>query len=212
MENMEPLSRNILLFGEITTEKIESVMQRIIDIVDHDDYMSDTLTNYEREPIKLYICSAGGEVTPTIGLCEYIAYCGTPIATICLGEACSAAFMLLIAGHRRYAVKGSSLMAHQMAGGAIGSARDCEIHLQQMKKVESYMIDLIKETTKLPQNIIDEIYSSQIDKFMTVEEALEYKVIDCIYGQPDSGELDEEDIEDEEDSSKEIDNKEPCNT
>ncbi len=209
MENQESLSRNILLFGDITSEKIESIMQYIIDIVDHDDYMSDTLTNYEREPIKLYICSGGGEVMPTIGLCEYIAYCGTPIATICLGEACSAAFMLLIAGHRRYAVKGSSLMAHQMAGGAIGSAKDCEIHLQHMKKVESYMIDLIKETTELPQSLIDEIYSSQIDKFMTVEEALEYKVIDCIYGQVDSEETDEED---EEISSDEANINEPCNT
>lgn len=207
----DDLNRNILLYGEITTQLIHDVVEQLTQIISYDDEMEYTLNNYKREPIKLYICSAGGEVTPSIGLSELIKYSSTPIATICLGEACSAAFMLLIAGHRRYAVKGSSLMAHQMAGGAIGSARDCEIHLQQMKKVESYMIDLIKETTKLPQNIIDEIYSSQIDKFMTVEEALEYKVIDCIYGQPDSGDIDEEDMEDEI-SSDEKNINEPCNT
>lgn len=207
----DDLNRNILLYGEITTQLIHDVVEQLTQIISYDDEMEYTLNNYERKPIKLYICSAGGEVAPSIGLSELIKYSPTPIATICLGEACSAAFMLLIAGHRRYAVKGSSLMAHQMAGGAIGSARDCEIHLQQMKKVESYMIDLMKETTNIPQNIIDEIYSSQIDKFMSVEEALEYKVIDCIYGQADEAPDEDDEEMDEEEISLDDDN-EPCNT
>lgn len=210
MEN-EPLSRNILLFGEITTEKIESVMQRIIEVVDYDEYVDSTVKNYERQPITLYICSGGGEVLPTIGLCEFMAYCRTPISTVCLGEACSAAFMVLIAGHCRFAVRGSSIMFHQMAGGAAGSVKNCKNHIEHMDRIESYMTALIKERTEIPQKMLDEIYTSQMDRYMSVEEALELRVIDYLYG-GDEVELDAEIEESDEIDNEESDDENPCNT
>lgn len=62
-----------------------------------------------------------------------------------------------------------------------------------MNRVESYMIDLMKEQTKIAPEIVDEIYSSQIDKFFTVEECMQYGIIDQIYGEEPPEETKEED-------------------
>lgn len=208
MDQDMSLNRNITVYGEITDQKVEEVVKQIVAISDYDFNMMNNVVNYEPEPIKMFICSGGGMLTPVIGLCELMIHSETPIATFGMGECCSAAFMLLIAGHVRYAVRGSSLMAHQVAGGQFGSSKDCEIALQQMKRVEQYMIDLFKSRTKMTEEMIAEMYHSQIDKYLSVEEAKELKVIDHILGEViQEGEEDGE-IEDVENSDEDG----PCST
>ncbi len=177
------LTRNVFIFDEITTENMKEVIENVVDIIDYDNHTEDIIVDYKREPIVIYICSGGGEVLPSIALIELIKNSPTPIATICLGQACSAAFMILISGHARYATKGSSLMFHQMSGGVIGSTKDCNIAIDQMKRLENYALESLKDDTKLPKNMIDEVYKNQVDKYLTVEEAKSFGVIDHIYGE-----------------------------
>lgn len=203
----ETLNRNIFIYGDITSEKIEDVMRQLVEITSYDQLIDKQIKDYEPELIYLWICSAGGEVLPVIGLVEYMMHGSTPIVTVCVGEACSAAFMILMAGHFRLAVRGSSLMAHSMSGGQMGSARDCAVALEQMKKIESYMVDLMKNKTNIPEKMIHDMYHVQTDQYMSVEEALKYKVIDEIYGEP----MDDEDdgSDDELEFDEETDDR-PC--
>lgn len=201
----QQLSRNIFMYGEINTQSIKEVLQQLAEISDYDDIADQQIKDYERLPVKLFINSPGGELLPCIGLCEFIKFqMQTPVIGVCMGEACSAAFIILINCDYRIAVRGSSLMAHPMSGGSIGSTRDCENVLNHMKSTENYIIDAIKNLTEIPEEIIAEMYLKQIDKYFTPDEAKQYKIVDNILGEETSEEeLDDDYIETEDD--------EPCN-
>lgn len=206
--NQENISRNIFIYSEITSELICDVMRQLTEVNDYDDIMDSQVKDYERVPVKLFINSGGGEVLPTIGLCEYIKHnMITPVIGICMGEVCSAAFIILIHCSYRMATKGSSLMAHPMSSRVNGSTRDCENVINHMRHIEKYLTDSLKEETELPIEIIDEMFMKQIDRYFTPEEAKEYKIIDSILGEKTEEELEEEKIsfENEEESEK------PCN-
>lgn len=196
MENI--INRTVLLYGEITTELIKDVVLQITDLLAYDHHMENTVVGYEREPIFLNICSEGGSVSPSIGLCELILHSPSPIVGTAFGLSCSAAFMILICCHYRLATKGSTLMAHHMFGGIGGSTKDCKIAVSHWEKLDQYMIGVMKDHTKIPVSLIEEIYDKQIDKYFTVEEALELGIIDDIYGQEKIGETDDKDDSEEE--------------
>lgn len=176
------LTRQITLYGEITSEKIEQIVSTIVHFNNIDAKNSVALKDYEPEPIQLYICSCGGELLPSLGLCQLMIHSNTPIITICTGECCSAGFLILSCGHYRMATEGSVLMIHQMMGGASGTVKDCKVTLKSMEKLEESMKKLLKQKTNLPEKFMEQIYNEQIDKYLTVNEALKYKVIDNIYG------------------------------
>jgi ATP-dependent protease ClpP protease subunit len=180
---MEELSRKITIYGNITSEKIEEVVRQIVEVNAYDDYQMQNLKQYQPEPIYIYICSGGGELLPSLGLCRLIEHSLTPIVTVAMGEAGSAAFLILISGHYRLAMRGTSIMTHQMSGGAVGSTKDCKITVSHMEKIEEDMISFIREYTELPEEIIEDMYLQQTDKYLSIEEALNYKVIDFIYGE-----------------------------
>ena len=205
----EQMNRNVMVYGDITTDKVENIVSHIAAINDYDFDMDSQVKNYEPEPIKLFICSPGGELLPTLGLCSYIMNSMTPVATVCMGEACSAAFLILICGHVRYAVPGSSMMAHQAVGGQFGSAKDCEIALKQMQRLETYMLDIVKKKTKIPESLITDIYHSQTDRYLSVEEAKEFGVIDHIYGELCEDE-DDEGLTLDENEEVDLDDDEPA--
>lgn len=182
MRENEELTRQITLYGEITSQKIEDIVNTIVYFNNIDLKNMMTIKDYQPEPIQIYICSCGGELLPSLGLCQLIIYSPTPIITICSGECCSAGFMILACGHYRLATEGSVIMIHQMMGGSAGTVKDCRVTLKSMEKTEEAMVKLLKEKTKLPDKFMEQIYNEQIDKYLTINEALKYKVIDNIYG------------------------------
>ena len=200
----DAVTRNVFMYGDITSELIHELMQQITQIHDYDNALDEQIKDYEREPINLFINSCGGSLLPTIGFCEFIKHVmKTPVIGICMGEACSAAFIVLISCHYRVSVNGASLMAHPMSGGSIGSTRDCENVLNHMKHIEHYIIDAMRNLTKMPKEIVDEMYNKQIDKYFTPDEAKQYQIIDSILG--------EEVESDEEEPCNIDDEEEPCN-
>ena len=132
----------------------------------------------EREPIKIYIDSPGGDLIETFTMIDAITMSKTPVWTICTGAAYSGGFFTFIAGHKRFAYPLASFLYHEGATGTSGDASKFrnfaafyEKQLKQLKNV------VLKHTT-----IDEDTYEKHIkdDWWFTAEEALEYGICDEI--------------------------------
>ena len=88
------------------------------------------------QPINMYINSPGGVVTAGLAIYDTMQYVHAPIHTLCLGQACSMASLLLAAGARgqRRALPNARIMLHQPSGGTQGQASDILIHAEEIIK------------------------------------------------------------------------------
>ena len=107
-------------------------------------------------------------------------FLGCNIATYVIGEACSGAAILLAAGTRgkRYGLPNAKVMMHQPYGGITGQAEDIRIQAEEVLKDKKNLANILAHHTgQAIEKIMDE---TERDRYMTVQEAKEYGVIDEI--------------------------------
>src|SRR6201989_2161451 len=95
--------------------------------------------------INLYINSPGGVVTAGLAIYDTMQYVKCPVSTICVGQAASAASLLLLAGTKgkRYALPNARIMIHQPLGGAQGQATDIDIQAKEILRLREQMNDIL---------------------------------------------------------------------
>ena len=137
-----------------------------------------------KKPVHMYINSPGGVVTAGLAIYDTMQYILPPIATWCVGQACSMGSLLLTAGSpgMRHSLPNSRIMIHQPSGQAGGQATDIMIHAEEILKVKKQINALYAKHTGLP---IEEIESSmERDRFMSPEEAKRLGYIDVVLEHP----------------------------
>ena len=84
--------------------------------------------------ISLYINSPGGDMTALFGILDTMEFVSAPVSTVCLGQAASAAAVVLAAGEpgRRFVLPNARVLLHQPHGGAQGQSVDIEIQVREM--------------------------------------------------------------------------------
>ena len=130
--------------------------------------------------IYLYINSPGGSVSAGLAIYDTRQYIRSDGATICIGLAASMGAILLAGGaeKKRIALPHSRIMIHQPMGGTQGQASDIEIYTREMMRTRDQLYDIIaKHSGKSREEITRD---SDRDKYMMVDEALEYGLIDTI--------------------------------
>ncbi|UNC90891.1 ATP-dependent Clp endopeptidase proteolytic subunit ClpP [Candidatus Contubernalis alkaliaceticus] len=130
--------------------------------------------------INLYINSPGGSVDSGLGIYDTMQYIKSDVSTICVGMAASMAAVLLAAGTKgkRFALPHSRIMVHQPAGGTQGQAVDIEIHAREILRLRESLNQILSSHTGQP---VEKISSdTDRDYFMSVEQALEYGIIDSV--------------------------------
>ena len=128
--------------------------------------------------INLYINSPGGLVTSGLAIYDTMQYVKPDVSTICMGQAASAAALLLAAGtvKKRFSLPNASILIHQPLGGARGQATDVGIQARQILKVRDQLAEIfVKHTGQLREKIEKD---TDRDFFMTAEEAKKYGIID----------------------------------
>lgn len=132
----------------------------------------------EREPIKIYIDSEGGNLLDTLTMIDAIEMSKTPVWTICTGAAYSGGFFTFIAGHKRIAYEHSSFLYHE---GSTGNSADAG-KFRNFADFYSKQLDQLKDITLKYTKITPEEYKEHIkdDWWMTAEEALSFGVCDEI--------------------------------
>jgi ATP-dependent Clp protease, protease subunit len=131
-------------------------------------------------PVNLYINSPGGDMTALFAVYDAMQFLGPPIHTVCVGQAASAAAVLLAAGEagHRSALPNARILIHQPHGGAQGQSADMEIAVREMVTMRERMIDVLTERTGQPRARIQ----GDIDRdfILRGQDAVDYGLVDEI--------------------------------
>ena len=131
--------------------------------------------------ISIYINSPGGSFTALTAIYDTMRYIKPDIQTVCLGQAASAAAILLAAGTKgkRLALPNSRILIHQpYTEGAYGQASDIEIQANEILRMRTRLEEMIADNTgKSAEQVSHDI---ERDKILTAEEAVEYGLVDQV--------------------------------
>lgn len=131
--------------------------------------------------IFLYINSPGGVVTSGLAIYDTMQFIKPDVSTLCIGQAASAAALLLCAGAagKRYCLPNSRIMIHQPLGGFQGQASDVEIHAKEMLLIRDRINHIMsKHSGKTADQLLRD---TDRDRFMGPEEALSYGLVDKVF-------------------------------
>ncbi|GAB3581470.1 ATP-dependent Clp protease proteolytic subunit [Amycolatopsis endophytica] len=153
-----------------------------VDDASANDVMAQLLHLEHEDPdrdITIYINSPGGSFTSLMAIYDTMQFVRPDIQTVALGQAASAAAVLLAAGTKgkRLALPNARVLIHQPATeGTYGQVSDLEIQANEIQRVRRLMeTTLAKHTTKSPEEVRADI---ERDKILTAEQAKEYGIID----------------------------------
>ena len=133
-----------------------------------------------KKDIKLYINSPGGLVTSGLAIYDTMQYVQPDVSTICMGQAASAAALLLAAGTRgkRLSLPNANILIHQSMGGARGQASDVGIQARQILRIKDRLNEIFVKHTGQPKENIER--DTDRDFYMTAGEAKKYGLIDKV--------------------------------
>ncbi|MCH8613387.1 ATP-dependent Clp protease proteolytic subunit [Arsenicicoccus dermatophilus] len=155
-----------------------------VDDASADDMIAQLLVLESQDPdrdILMYINSPGGSFTAMTAIYDTMQFIRPDVQTFCIGQAASAAAVLLAAGApgKRYALPNSRVLIHQPAvEGGGGQASDIEIQANEIFRMRTWLEDtLAKHSGRTPEQVREDI---ERDKILSAEAAQEYGLIDTV--------------------------------
>ena len=169
-------------YTKLFEERIIFLGQAIDDTVAN-DVMAQLLTLESMDPdrdIMMYINSPGGSFTALTAIYDTMQFVRPDVMTICLGQAASAAAVLLAGGAKgkRMALEHARILIHQPSSEGGGQGSDIEIQAREILRMRSLLEEMLaKHSTKSADEIAKDI---ERDKILTAKEAVEYGLIDQV--------------------------------
>jgi ATP-dependent Clp protease protease subunit len=169
-------------YTKLFEERIIFLGQAIDDTVAN-DVMAQILTLESMDPdrdIIMYINSPGGSFTALTAIYDTMQFVRPDVMTICLGQAASAAAVLLAGGTKgkRYALEHSRILIHQPYSEGGGQGSDIEIQAREILRMRTLLEELLARHSS---RSIDDIGKDiERDKILTAQEAVDYGLIDQI--------------------------------
>ncbi len=152
-----------------------------IDDVSANDVMAQLLYLESEDPdrdINIYINSPGGSFTALTAIYDTMMYIRPDVSTVCLGQAASAAAVLLAAGTKgkRFAVPNARILIHQPSGSGEGQSSDIEIQANEIMRMRALLEKMLADHTGRTEEMVRKDINR--DKILTAAEAVEYGLID----------------------------------
>ena len=133
------------------------------------------------QDISIYINSPGGSFTALTAIYDTIQFIKPDVQTVCIGQAASAAAILLAAGThgKRLALPNSRILIHQpYTEGTFGQTSDIEIQANEILRMRELLEKMISDhSNKSMEEVSHDI---ERDKILTAEQAIEYGLIDSV--------------------------------
>ena len=155
-----------------------------VDDTSANDVMAQLLTLEGTDPdrdITMYINSPGGSFSAMTAIYDTMQFVKPEIQTICMGQAASAAAVLLASGTKgkRFALANSRILIHQPSSeGGGGQGSDIEIQAREILRMRALLEEmLVKHTGRTPEQVTTDI---ERDKILTAAEAVEYGLVDKV--------------------------------
>src|ERR1700677_4309424 len=142
-----------------------------------------------RKEIAMYINSPGGVVTSGMAIYDTMQYIRPSIQTLCVGQAASAASLLLCAGKKdmRFCLPNARVLVHQPSASYYGQAKDIQRHAQEILKLKHRLNEIYAKHTGQPLEIVEKALDR--DTYMTAEEAKAFGLVDQVLARrPEGGE------------------------
>lgn len=156
-----------------------------VDDASADDVMAQLLVLESQDPerdITMYINSPGGSFTAMTAIYDTMQYIRPHVQTVCLGQAASAAAVLLAGGTpgKRLALPNARVLIHQPSTGQAGhgQASDIEIQAKEIMRMREWLEETLSKHSK---RSIEEVHRDiDRDKILSADEALEYGLVDQV--------------------------------
>jgi ATP-dependent Clp protease protease subunit len=128
--------------------------------------------------IHVYINSPGGSFTSLTAIYDTMQFVRPDISTICMGQAASAAALLLASGTKgkRFALEHARILIHQPSGGGEGQSSDIEIQAREIMRMRALLEDMLAKHSGRDVELVRK--DIERDKILTAAEAVEYGLID----------------------------------
>ena len=163
------LQERIIFLGSDIEDNIANVVMAQMLHLDAEDSEKD---------IQLYINSPGGSVTSALAIYDTMQFIKSPVSSICIGQAASAAAVLLLAGEKgkRYSLPHARILLHQPSGGVQGTSMDVEIQTREIVRLRKLLNEIIAKHTGQDLKKIEK--DTERDFILTAAEAKSYGIID----------------------------------
>lgn len=165
------LKDRIIILGSAIDDEVSNNIVAQLLFLQSDDAKAD---------IHLYINSPGGSVTAGLAMYDTMQFINCDVATYCIGQCASMGAVLLAAGAegKRHALPSSRIMIHQPLAGMQGTAEDIMIHASEYIKTKEKLNRILSHHTGQTFEQLEK--DTDRDKFMSAEEAAEYRIIDKV--------------------------------
>jgi len=171
-------------YGKLFEERIVFLGTQVDD-TSANDIMAQLLVLESQDPdrdITMYINSPGGSFTALMAIYDTMQYVRPDVQTVCLGQAASAAAVILAAGApgKRAALPNSRVLIHQPATqGTQGQVSDLEIQAAEIGRMRRLMEDTLAHHTGRTSEQVR--IDTDRDKILTASEAVDYGIIDQVF-------------------------------
>ncbi len=163
------LKERIILLGTAVDEHVANIVMAQLLHLESEDPDKD---------ISLYINSPGGEITGLFAIYDTMQFVKPDISTICMGQAASAAAVILAAGEKgkRFILPHARVLIHQPHGGAQGQAVDIQIQAKEITRMRETLDEILAHHSG--QTVEKVSKDTDRDFIMGANEAKEYGIVD----------------------------------
>jgi len=144
-----------------------------------------------KKEIAMYINSPGGLVTSGLAIYDTMQYIRPALQTLCIGQAASAASLLLCAGQKgqRFSLPNSRILVHQPSASYRGQASEIARHAQEIIKLKRRLNEIYAKHTGQTVEAVEKALDR--DTYMTAEEARTFGLLDEVYSKRPGSEINE---------------------
>lgn len=171
--------RKLFINSDIDEISISETVKHIMQFNREDNLNS--VNPMKRTPILLYITSNGGDVGAGFELIDTILNSKTPVYTINLGYQYSMAFLIGLAGHKRFSMPNAKFLMHDGSSFVYGTGTKVQDQMEFQKRVEERIKDYVLENSNLNSELYDE--KLRVEWYMFADEAKKRGFVDYIIGE-----------------------------
>lgn len=190
IKEIEIKDRTITIFNDVDESTMSSAVEKIVQINQEDDAWIRNVynameasgakfspTTIEMPHIQILLSTYGGNVYDGLSLYDAIKNSKTDVDITCFGKIMSMGIVILLSAKTRKAYRNTTFMIHELTSGVIGKLADMEESVDEAKRINRVLFDIIEKETKITHSWLKEIYNKRKDWFFTAEEALEIGLI-----------------------------------
>ena len=190
IKEIESKERTITIFNDVDESSMSSAIEKIFQINQSDEEWIRNLYNIlnascakfdssvvEMPHIQVLLSTYGGDVYDGLSLYDAIKNSNTEVDITCFGKIMSMGIIILLASKNRKAYRNTTFMIHEISSGAIGKLADLEESVDEAKRLNKVLFDIIEKETRITKSQLEKIYNKKQDWFITAEEALKLGII-----------------------------------